>query len=490
MTDKQKQTIIQSIKNQGCRVTAADISAKTGIALPQVNILLNKVAAETGSTLEVSKQGTVVYKFSPKFESIYALHGIQLALQSTWSAMCAIAFFLFRISFGIMLILSMVIIVIAIIICIIAMIFGDKDSEGLSDWFSSGSGSNSSSHGSCDNDWSFIFWNNPTTVSDTLNEPPRRDGGNFLTDCYSFLFGDGNPNIQIEERKMQFIAQLIQENHGVVTAEELAPYLGSANDDAIFSVLARFEGQPEVSEGGNIVYSFPALMKTSQDDEEQIRDQTGEFFYSSLAKRAKQRLSQNRTESRPDYLHEFIIPFSSAPGGATAFVIGCAVFNLIGSSWLCAVAPRMSCLGLLAGLSQVMLVYGILFVCIPIGRAIINGIKNSAIEKRNSVRRKFADKLAHPSKELRLKLQEAKVFAIAKETVAEADIVYTTDKDALEQEFDNDGGEPIQMPEPSLKSTSGALLKLIKKNQISKQEEESQILHINHAEKIQRIKRV
>lgn len=47
----------------------------------------------------------------------------------------------------------------------------------------------------------------------------------FIESVYSFVFGDGDPNFNLEERRYRQIAQLIRENGGAVTAEQLAPYL-------------------------------------------------------------------------------------------------------------------------------------------------------------------------------------------------------------------------------------------------------------------------
>lgn len=64
------------------------------------------------------------------------------------------------------------------------------------------------------------------------------------------------------------IGQYIASNGGVVTAEELAPYLDVENadktddDSYILPVLLRFDGQPEVDEQGNILYRFPSLQRT------------------------------------------------------------------------------------------------------------------------------------------------------------------------------------------------------------------------------------
>ncbi|GKE92825.1 hypothetical protein Tco_1573920, partial [Tanacetum coccineum] len=65
------------------------------------------------------------------------------------------------------------------------------------------------------------------------------------------------------------IGQYIASNGGVVTAEELAPYLDvesaekTDDDSYILPVLLRFDGQPQVDEEGNILYGFPLLQRTA-----------------------------------------------------------------------------------------------------------------------------------------------------------------------------------------------------------------------------------
>ena len=71
------------------------------------------------------------------------------------------------------------------------------------------------------------------------------------------------------------VGRYIQHKGGVVTAEELAPFLDaprprsnadSADIDESFVVpaLVRFGGSPEVDEAGNLIYRFPDLQKTGR----------------------------------------------------------------------------------------------------------------------------------------------------------------------------------------------------------------------------------
>ena len=71
------------------------------------------------------------------------------------------------------------------------------------------------------------------------------------------------------------IGNYIQHKGGVVTAEELAPYLdvpaGVKDADSIvveesymIPALVRFGGSPDVDSRNNIIYKFPSLQKTGR----------------------------------------------------------------------------------------------------------------------------------------------------------------------------------------------------------------------------------
>ena len=48
---------------------------------------------------------------------------------------------------------------------------------------------------------------------------------NFLESVFSFLFGDGNPNADLEEYRWQAIGSVIRSNKGSVVGEQIAPYI-------------------------------------------------------------------------------------------------------------------------------------------------------------------------------------------------------------------------------------------------------------------------
>ncbi len=71
------------------------------------------------------------------------------------------------------------------------------------------------------------------------------------------------------------IGNYIQHKGGVVTAEELAPYLDVppagkdpesiiVDESYVVPALVRFGGSPEVDKDNNLIYRFPSLQKTGR----------------------------------------------------------------------------------------------------------------------------------------------------------------------------------------------------------------------------------
>jgi hypothetical protein len=423
MPTAEKEKVIKAINDLGRRVTAADVATKTGLPFLVVATELNRVASETGGSLQVATTGDVAYKFAPGFQSAYLAKGMAKFFQQAFAVIFTAGFFLLRISFGVALILSLLIIIVAIILIVLRM-GSDRDDGGGGD-----SGFNLDFL-----DFMILrdlFWWNYNPVygsnygynvgtgrwdsSGYDYRPPalQQKKGNFFFNVFSFLFGDGDPNKNIEDRKWQLIAASIKHNNGVVTAEQLAPYTGAdpTNEDGVLPVLVRFNGQPEVTEKGNIIYTFPSLAVTATERK------TERAFFDS-------------------YLAEQNWPFSNTPIDDLIPVIFLATINLLGSWWLLH-AVRFS--HSLVMLAMVLVVYGTAFVLVPLVRYGVLLVINSRIEARNAKREEFAARLINADKALLEKLQEAQGLAQNTHAIEAKDIVYTTERENLEQEFEEKG---------------------------------------------------
>ena len=169
-----------------------------------------------------------------------------------------------RIAFGITLFIAlaiMVLVAIAVAMAATGNSDSDSDSSGGSFGMPIGGGF-----------WSPGFWFidfGSWMGRDDRRSTPDRKKGSFPEAIFSFVFGDGNPNRNLEERRWQSIGNVIYNAKGAVVAEQIMPYLDTLSSDFdrdyeqfMIPVLSRFNGSPEVTPEGQILYRFQDLHKT------------------------------------------------------------------------------------------------------------------------------------------------------------------------------------------------------------------------------------
>jgi len=418
--------IMDAVTALNYRVTIGDVATRSGLELDTVRRELATLAAEAGGHLQVAESGEIVYQFPANFQAIWRNRSWRSQMQAKLQKLWQIIFYLIRISFGIALIVSIIIIFAAIIV----LLFAQQSQEGEErDRRSGGEGdlfflwqlqrySYLLSH------WSLFF-----DPLDYDRQPAKRRAEksqvatgklSFLEAVYSFLFGDGNPNADLEDRRWQMIATTISNHQGVVIAEQLAPYLddlGSRSDQEyeayMLPVLARFDGRPHVSPEGGLVYHFPALQ-------------------------VKAKSSQSRRV--PDYLREHRWPFTQATAAQSTGVIILAALNLGGALILGGLlqanpAELVGFIGLVRSLYWLLLGYGVGVVVVPLVRYFWLLLRNQQVEARNQMRSQRTAPLQAMPPELEQKYQYAQQFA-TEVVIRDRDIVYSTDRDLLEQEVE------------------------------------------------------
>jgi hypothetical protein len=220
--------------------------------------------------------------------------------------------------------------------------------------------------------------------------------------------------LHLEERKWALIAQVVKANDGVVTSEQLAPYTGHdpKNEDGVLPVLVRFNGRPVVSDTGNILYTFPELQVTA---------------------------SEEHRSGLPAFLREWPYQFTNVPTESLVPVWLLSGVNFFGAWFLQLQVTHNPHLYALSGLVGIITIYGTLFIAVPAVRYLVIQTLNAKIESRNAKRQAYTNILENPSPEISQKLIEAKEQKIKLEHVDEQKIIYTTEKDALEQEFEEKG---------------------------------------------------
>lgn len=405
--------IIQAVEQLGYRVTVGDVATKTGLNVNLAGQGLLTLASATGGHLQVAQSGEMVYLFPKNLRAVVRNKFLRLRLQSWWQKVWKVLFYLIRISFGIIILVSIALIAIAITLILASM---NKDGDSRGDRSSSGSGMIYMPYLWVSSDWFWIF--SPTY--ETGYQQRRREAKklNFFEAVFSFLFGDGNPNANLEDRRFSIIASVIRNNRGAVVAEQIAPYLDDIGkgyareyEDYMLPVLTRFNGQPTVTPKGQIVYYFPELQVAA---------------------------SKRNSTTLPDYLEESKFRFSAASSGQIMLSISLGVLNFVGLlvlGRLLADGGAAASLGGLVAFVQLiywlLFGYGTAFLVVPLVRYFWNGWRNDKISDRNQQRQQRARLLA-TDLDLQQKIAAAHSFA-AEIVIGEDDLIYTTQTDLLEQ---------------------------------------------------------
>jgi hypothetical protein len=406
--------IMQAVEKLGYRVTIGDVAAQAGLNVELASQGLLALAADAGGNMQVSNSGDIVYLFPKNFRDVLRNKYFQIKLQEWWQKIWGALFYLIRLSFGIFLIASMVLISVTLIAISIAATFNSDNND------SGGSGDG----GNWGNFFFFPdFWwyTSPNYGNEYEKRQREKKELNFFEAVFSFLFGDGNPNAKLEEKRWKQIGAVIRSNRGAVVAEQISPYLDNIGEtyqqeyeDYMLPVLIRFDGKPEVSPEGQLVYYFPKLQVGAK-------------------KRLKQRFSA--------FLEEIPFKFSAATSGQLYLSAGLGILNLGGALVLGSLLKGGALAAQLGGLVAfvqsiywVLLIYGIGFISVPLVRYFWIKWRNTKIVARNRDRISRAKLLASANPDLQAKIAYASEFA-SETIITRKDLAYSTETDLLDQEF-------------------------------------------------------
>ena len=413
-------TIMQAVEQLGYRVTVGDVAAKAGLDVNFAQRELLTLASEAGGNLQVAESGDIAYLFPNNFRDILRNKFLRLQLQEWWQKIWRILFYLIRISFGIVLVASILLIFVAI-----TLLLSNSDSNN------GGGGGEGGGGGGRGGGFFFFpyFWNDLVWIFYWNHDEPyyqqrsrltgQKPQMSFLEAVFSFIFGDGNPNHNLEERKWSDIATAIRDNRGAVVAEQIAPYLDNLGqgyareyEDYMLPALARFDGRPEVSPQGQIVYHFPQSQTTA---------------------------TERNSQPVAAYLREILWRFSNASSGQIMLAAGLGSVNLVGAlvmgNLLSNSAIASGFVGFVSAIYPMILIYGVGFLAIPLIRYFWIQWKNSRIEARNQERQQRAMLLNEPDANLLQKLAYAREFA-AENVLTGEDLAYTTETELTQQELE------------------------------------------------------
>ena len=271
----------------------------------------------------------------------------------------------------------------------------------------------------------------------------------FLAAVFSFVFGDRDPNLDFDRDRWAAVGAAIRRSGGVMTAEQLAPYLdlpfgareaaeiGTRDDDDesfVVPALVRFGGHAEVDERGRLLYTFPSLMRTtaagresSSGFQKQIPSSSSSVYRSGPLRQQQQQQQWNESSSLssssssssdppPPLALERPIPFTLASPGQRLAAAALGAANTAGVAMLgrlladrySAAALARSGFGFVAGLYPFLAAYAFAYWLIPGVRWLLAARRNAGVEQRNAAREAAANAVAAPSRRLAEKLSSAR----------------------------------------------------------------------------------
>eukprot|EP00980_Cylindrotheca_fusiformis_P005227 scaffold1119_cov120-Cylindrotheca_fusiformis.AAC.7 len=484
-----KSVVDAVIDAKGDKVVASDVATRAGVSLSTARKDLTALASLSKGDISVSTDGELIYDFPSDLQSVLAGNSAKYKALQTFEKVWPSIFWGIRVSFGVALVAS-VVLIFSTLLFINASTSEDNDNRRRDD---RGGGFGGGGLGMWWGPSPFdIFYYRPYGYYGYYGEGRNRkdpEKMGFLESVFSYIFGDGNPNQGLEERRLSLAAQMIRENNGAVTAEQLAPYCDApdpstisgtfVDESFVLPVVTQLDGEPRVTDEGDIVYVFPELQVSASTSSRVVPKVSESAMILKRAglppnastKEIKNLLYVNRIstqgalekqelirvleqalppmtfeeeeevfEADPSLLREREYKFSLAPDMNKFLAGGLGVVNLGGALYLGQVlndsalyGVRLpSFLGFTQSIYPLLLAYAISFNVIPLVRNFWIKAENARIQARNQARRKWSERLKNRSGSVGRKLKAAANFATRRKQLKSDDVVYDTKTSASE----------------------------------------------------------
>ena len=417
---KTDRALLKLLGVQGGAWTTADVAIGTGMPMDVIEPRLLSLAVASGAQLRVADDGNVTYVFPAQLRRLLLARSWRLRLAACLRKVWSLLFWVIRCSFGVVLVVLVVLISLLVLLLGLALFWAEDDAANALLSIVGGA-------------FELIirivvavltdqFWNGSPGRFPAADEqsPPQRVA--FLESVYSVLFGDGDPNKALEARRWQRIGGFLRNRGGVVIAEDLAPLLdletppsaGKA-DQGMLPVLLHFDGRPQVTEQGDLLYSFPSLQHRPEE-----------------ASSSPQGHSIVDDASLP--LRERRIAFTHA-NKEQRWTYGFLVLSLFGLSLLL-LNWSLPLSAILVGIAFFGLGYSLLLLALPLLRWFGWRRANAAIHQRNRWRQQWADWAQLHRDDLGSKRLEAARWRKSLPRISDG-MVYTTEHDLLTQPIDH-----------------------------------------------------
>jgi len=292
---------------------------------------------------------------------------------------------------------------------------------------------------------------------------------------FSFVFGDGDPNVSLRAARVRAMSEVIRSNGGAVVAESLAPFLDpppisaqssyNVDESWVLPAIDELGGKPEVDEDGTIIYVFDELtisalasdasviladpslasiasmsagelaelasersLPTQGSDAGALRDELRQWADGQLQGKQARLFAEGCLDERRT-------PFSNAEGGQLAAAAALGLVNFGGAAYLGSLLAQVPAtaqvdgeLALLQAGFPFLLAYAVAYLAIPAIRFVSLQASNAQVEQRNANRRAWRDGVQSGGGEIRRRLEAAAKRRKKLRMVGEAEVAYDSSK--------------------------------------------------------------
>ncbi len=263
---KVKNALVKVLKKHKNESTVADLVSSTGLPKYQVEQTIKVVLNEYRGHLKATESGELLYYFPYGMQNQVKgfVPGLKRFLAGFFEAAGKVLAFLFKVWIMVMLIgyfvLFIAILVAAVVAAIAISFAGNRDSR---DRGGSKGGGFYLVIRLFDLFVQLWFYGQLTKGPDARQ---KKRGRPLHKAVFAFVFGEPDASEEWDTEEKKYVISYIHGKKGVITLEELMAITGRDFESAqslVNRYLLEFEGEPNVTENGSVIFTFPELMKTA-----------------------------------------------------------------------------------------------------------------------------------------------------------------------------------------------------------------------------------
>lgn len=347
-----RRILLEALRGQGGQLTKADAVTKSGLPIPVTEQALGDLLKEYRSHVAATEEGELIYQFDPSFTRRDAVPFSE-KLAKLGNALWKGFTFLFKIS----IVTTLAVYFVVFVAMLLALLFAKRSSDDR----------DSGDH--VDFGWPlFWIWGWGPMDDGRYHRRRRLPEKPLYKKVFEFVFGPPKPPVDPLAEEKEILAYIRQKN-GRISALDLVELMGwdfaHAEEEAT-RLLVNYGGEPEVTDDGVVVYAFKEIRKTATPGQSE-----------PVVRRAWERL-----EAKP--------PLTGNRTGTNVAIGLFNGFNLLAPFWIVpAFEARLP--ETFTGQEFLLHTYPVLFssllFAVPLGRWVVDKIRDRGRKKRNARKR-------------------------------------------------------------------------------------------------------